>query len=625
MLQRLAPYAIVYLILQQLTRATLLFRTWQEIGISALDALGALAIGLWYDACVLGFILALPALHFLFTPARAQGGKLDRRIDAVLRFLFVFVLLFTFTSEHIFWTEFSTRFNFIAVDYLIYTQEVLGNITESYPVGWVMAALAIVSAAGTTISLMSRPLYAIAVPLRRRLSGVALLVAGTAAMISVTEQEWTTRFSDNAEAGEVAANGIYNLFYAFGHNEIDFEHFYATASTGEASTREHQLTGSDEHFIRHIRPTGKELRKNVVLVAMESMSADFMASFGNGHGLTPNLDRFAHEGMFFTNLFATGTRTVRGLEALTLSTPPTPGQSIIRRPGNENLYSLGFIFKDRGYQTTFLYGGYGYFDNMNAFFSANGFDVVDRVKMTRDEIHFANVWGVADDDVFARAVKEADAAHATGKPFMQLIMTTSNHRPYTYPEGRIDIPSKSGREGGVKYADYSVGKLVEWAKTKPWFDDTVFIFIADHTAGGAGKTELDPKKYHIPMVIYSPSFIKPQRVERLTSQIDVAPTLLGLLNFSYDSKFFGEDVFHDNFAPRAYISNYQKVALVENDVMTILSPKHMVDQRHWPDMEHAQKSPQQVEDTIALYQSASWWRENDRRIPTLPHDHPHPH
>jgi phosphoglycerol transferase MdoB-like AlkP superfamily enzyme len=326
----------------------------------------------------------------------------------------------------------------------------------------------------------------------------------------------------------------------------------------------------------------------------------------------------AKEGLLFSQLYATGTRTVRGLEAITLSVPPTPGQSIVRRPGNDNLFSLGFVFKDRGYDTKFIYGGYGYFDNMSAFFSTNGFDVVDRTSMTKPEINFANVWGVADDDMFARALKEADASYAAGKPFMHLIMTTSNHRPYTYPEGRIDIPSKSGRAGGVKYADYSVGKLVEWAQKKPWFKDTVFVFLADHTAGAGGKAELDPKKYHIPMIFYAPELIGKGRYDKIASQIDFAPTLLGWLNFSYRSKFYGEDLMqkHDN-AQRAFISNYQKVALAKNGKITVLAPKRKIEQFGWPQEDPlAKEDPELISDAIGYYQSASWWHETQKRINT---------
>jgi phosphoglycerol transferase MdoB-like AlkP superfamily enzyme len=450
---------------------------------------------------------------------------------------------------------------------------------------------------------------------------VCLIVGGYT--LSNTGQ---AQFNENAEAGEIASNGIYNLFYAFWHNEINYEQFYAQNAPADVQARarvlltEKGMPFEDNHsLVRLVKAEGAEYKKNVILVVMESMSASFMQSFGNTKNLTPNLDRLAREGLFFTNLYATGTRTVRGLEAVTLSVPPTPGQSIVRRPHNENLFSLGFVFKDRGYETKFIYGGHGYFDNMNAFFAGNGFDTVDRTDMPDSEVHFANVWGVADDDLFARVVKEADKSYAAGKPFMSLVMTTSNHRPYTYPEGKIDILPKQGREGGVKYADYSVGKLMEWAKDKPWYKDTVFVFVADHTHGAGGKAELDPEKYHIPLIYYAPGFIKQGTYDKIASQIDVAPILLGQLGFSYRSKFYGEDLMHDyDEIPHAFISNYQKVALIKDGEITVLAPKRAVTQYSWPHME-ADASPEEVGvgDTIAYYQSASWWRDIYRREPTL--------
>ena len=433
------------------------------------------------------------------------------------------------------------------------------------------------------------------------------------------------QFNDNAISTEVAANGVYNLFNAYWHNEINYERFYVQHDKAAVKARMKNLLDEEgetfeaDGITRIIRPKGVELHKNVMLVVMESMSAEYMGTFGGTKNLTPNLDRLATEGFSFSQAYATGTRTVRGLEALTLSVPPTPGQSIIRRPNNSNLFSLGFIFKDRGYDTKFIYGGYGYFDNMNAFFKGNGFDIVDRTTLTPDEIHFANVWGVADDDMFARSLREADDSYAAGRPFMHLIMTTSNHRPFTYPDGMIDIPSKTGRDGGVKFADYSVGKFMEWAKAKPWYKDTVFIFVADHTAGAAGKSELDPRRYHIPMILYAPGFITQGKYEKIASQIDLPPILLGQLNFHYRTKFYGEDLLHDeDEVPHAFISNFQKIALVKQDRIIVLSPKQLSQEYSWPEAAGEVSGDQElIDDTIAYYQSASWWHENRQRVPTV--------
>jgi phosphoglycerol transferase MdoB-like AlkP superfamily enzyme len=621
--RKILPYAIIFIVVQSLLRASLLVRGMLEIEITFHDILQIFARGFWLDLATLPFVI-LPFAIFFFLKPPLKSFYLERFGGFCFRTIFIFLLLFDGVAEHLFWSEFNSRFNFIAVDYLIYTHEVIGNIRESYPVALILSVLVVIAAffAYLQTKFADKNSQNIAANLKERSQGMALYAAFTAILFIFSNYS-QAQYSKNAEAGEIAANGIYNLFYAFLNNEITYERFYALKDQKITSERTHELLAEENNifsdnkdFMRIIKPKAAEIKKNVVVVVMESMSASYMQHFGNQEKLTPNLDELARNGLLFTNAYATGTRTVRGLEAVTLSIPPTPGQSIIRRKSNENLFSLGFIFQDRDYKTQFLYGGYGYFDNMNAFFAGNGFDVIDRTKISKDKIHFANVWGIADEDLFAHAVTEADQAFKAKKKFLQLIMTTSNHRPYSFPEGRIDLPSKSsGRNGGVKYSDFSIGKFIEAAKTKPWFDDTVFVFVADHTAGAAGAAELDAKKYHIPIIFYAPKFIAPQIYDKIMSQIDVAPILLGQLNFHYRSKFYGEDVLHDDDeSPHAFISNYQKIALIKEDKITILAPKRKVTQLSWPEQNPLTNEDEALtEDAIAYYQSASWWKKIYKR------------
>lgn len=627
-LRRLLPYAVIFIFLQTILRISLLARAFFDVEFSTANIELIFAKGLWFDFIACSFFLIPIAFYNLVLSKNKQGSKLDENIDTASRFIFTYILLFDFVAEHLFWSEFTTRFNFIAVDYLVYTQEVIGNIKESYPLDLILFLIALIALAISFLSLKVQPLVVkLPTSLKLRFAAFAGIILASILLNSLSNIE-QAEIKDNAEATEVSANGIYNLFYAFWHNEIQYERFYAMEPEQKVEqTARNLLWEPDDNFVsddkkdltRLISAKGIEKHKNVILVVMESMSADYMAAFGNQDNLTPNLDKFAKEGLFFSNNYATGTRTVRGLEAVALSIPPTPGQSIIRRPGNENLFSLGFIFKDRGYDTKFIYGGYGYFDNMNAFFAGNGFDILDRTKMQKNEIHFANVWGVCDEDMFTRAISEADSSYAQNKPFMHLIMTTSNHRPYTYPDGRIELPSHSGRLGGVKYADYSIGKFIEDSKNKPWFKDTVFIFVSDHTAGAGGKAELDPHKYHIPMIFYAPGLISSRNYTKIASQIDLAPILLGLLNFTYYTKFYGEDLINDeDEVPHAFISNYQKIALVKEGGLTVLAPKRKISQYNWPDITPRVNADESlVNDTIAYYQSASLWKEKYNRIPTV--------
>lgn len=372
---------------------------------------------------------------------------------------------------------------------------------------------------------------------------------------------------------------------------------------------------------RQITGEGREKRLNVIVVVEESLSAEFLGAWGDTRGLSPNIDRLARESLVFSHLYASGTRTIRGLEALTLSIPPLPGTSIVKRPDNGGFRSWGEVMKEKGYDTRYIYAGYGYFDNMNAFFSANGFDIVDRNSFAQDEITFANIWGVCDEDLFRKTIRESRASFAAGRPFFSMVMTTSNHRPFTYPAGTIDIPPKTGRDGGVKYADHAIGRFLAEARTEPWFKDTVFVFVADHCASSAGKTDLPVKKYEIPLLVYAPHHVKPGRVDRMMAQVDVAPTVLGLLNMSYATDFLGRDILKEDSRPeRAFISTYQKLGYIEGDRLLILSPQKGVGvvrfDRRSGATEPLPMDERLLQEALAWYQGANYIYKNRlNRIP----------
>jgi phosphoglycerol transferase MdoB-like AlkP superfamily enzyme len=578
------PLAVVLLVLAYATanRIALFARSAGDIGPDPLGILAAFGLGLVYDLATASFVAAPFVLYSLLAPSRWFGSR-GQRVGVFIGFVVLtFALGFVAIAEWLFWDEFSTRFNFIAVDYLVYTREVLGNIRESYPVPKLLsAALAVAVALAVALRRPLSNLSSVDGNQQPRLAwGLALLAAPLVATAALSDRD--REIVANRYLQELAGDGPYALFAAVRSSEIDFAKLYARMDEREAFSRLHALlTTPDAKFVsqdardlrRNVTHVGPEKRLNVVLVSVESLSAEYLGVFGNRAGITPNLDRLAAAGLLFTELYATGTRTVRGLEALALSVPPTPGQSIVKRPDNAGLFSLASVFNERGYESKYVYGGYGYFDNMNAFFGANGYAVVDRTAIPSAEIHHENIWGVADEDLFAQALREADATHAAGKKFFMHVMTTSNHRPFTYPEGRIDIPSGKSREGAVKYTDWALGKLIADARTKPWFDDTVFLIVADHCAASAGKTDLPLERYHIPLIVYAPNHVAPGRFDRLTSQIDIAPTLLGLLNFSYESRFFGYDMFAlEPGRERIFVGTYQNLGFVRDDDVVILKP-----------------------------------------------------
>lgn len=613
----------LWLVVFVLTRSVLLIGHWQDAATGIGGLLGLYSRGFVYDLAFLAFAAVPLALYVLLCPRRLWANRWHQRWLVLLLTLSLYAMLFTGVAEWLFWDEFGVRFNFIAVDYLVYSDEVVNNILESYPVYTLLVVLALLTLALTA---------ALYWPVRRALAAPSLSWRGSAATLTavlgtalgfglIVDQDFPRGTGGNPYQRELASNGPYQFFAAFRNNELDYQQFYASlpeetvaeqlrAEVAEPNAR---FLGRDPLDIRRLIDNPGELRKpNIVLITVESLSAKYLGSFGDTRGLTPNLDKLRPQSLTFSHFYATGTRTDRGLEAITLSVPPTPGRSIVKRIGRESGFaSLGQQLKTHGYDSVFLYGGRGYFDNMSAFFGGNGYRVVDQSSAAEADIHFKNAWGMADEDLYSLAIREADADYAVGKPFLLQMMTTSNHRPYTYPDGRIDIPSGDGREGAVKYTDLAIGQFLEKARNKPWFANTLFVIVADHTAGSAGSQDLPVANYHIPLFIYAPALFEPREVTTVASQIDLAPTLLGLLNLDYVSTFFGHNLLLDDARPgRALIGNYQHLGLFDGKDLAILSPRRLV-RRH----DDAQQSSQELQVSqddplarrdIAYYEGASY-------------------
>ena len=538
--------------------------------------------------------------------------------------LYVFAIVMNAVSEYFFWNEFGIRYNFIAVDYLIYTNEVIGNIMESYPVVPLFSGVFVVVLLLTTFLFVKTKSILKTIPTlmeKAALLAVYLLLA----LVGI----WTLPRLDNVSAEntfaqEIQSNGVYKFYYAFTHSELDFFQFYPTLPEKEAETIVlKQLNASA--LERQIVGDTTEVHRNVVLISIESLSAEYLTMYGNTDNRTPFLDSLANNSLFFTNLYATGNRTVRGLEALTLCIPPTPGESVVKRKDNKDKFTTGSVFKSKGYDVKYLYGGDSYFDNMKDFFGGNGYDIIDNKNFTPEEVTFSNIWGVCDEDMANKAIKVMNEQAKAGKPFFNHWMTVSNHRPFTYPEGKIDIPpTEKRRAGGVKYTDYALKRFFEMAKQQKWYKNTIFVIVADHCASSAGSTELPLDGYRIPCFIVA-DFITPKKIDVMMSQIDVMPTVMGLLNFSYTSKFIGQDVLKEGYQPRAYIATYQDLGHLTPDKLTIISPLRKTTQYslHKETEQPSQEYPlfykqikennvnkEQANACIGTYQATAQWLKN---------------
>jgi phosphoglycerol transferase MdoB-like AlkP superfamily enzyme len=284
----------------------------------------------------------------------------------------------------------------------------------------------------------------------------------------------------------------------------------------------------------------------------------------------------ANEGLLFTNLYASGNRTVRGMEGVLASFPPLPGESIVKRDRSDHVETIARVLKREGYATLFLYGGRGVFDGMRSFALRNGYDRFIEQKHF-DRPTFTTVWGVCDEDLFARAIEEFHQLAQAGKPFFGTVLSVSNHKPYTYPKGRIaEDPDQRRRENAVKYSDFALGEFFRAARRESFWTNTIFAVVADHGARVYGEQSIPIHSYEIPLVIVGPATVKaPARLGQLGGSLDVAPTILGLIGRPYQSLFFGQDLLRCRAdAGRALLNHNRDIGLLSRDRLIVLGLLH---------------------------------------------------
>ncbi|HEY9221348.1 MAG TPA: sulfatase-like hydrolase/transferase [Lutibacter sp.] len=626
-------FSATFLAFAFIIRLTLYIWSFDNIEFSFFKLIKIFGLGFLFDLGSLSYLMAFYSIYLLLVPKQFYGSIIDKFLTYFSYALILFFMVFSFLAELAFWDEYQRRFNFIAVDYLLYTYEVVQNIRQSFHLEIIIGVLMLITFFSLLIAkkknAYTNAFYNSDTFLMKVIPALFWVLVLSSFHLKVENND--AEIFANQYENEITKSGLYSFFAAYDENELNYNDFYETNPSGKSfhivrnllASENDRLNSNPKSIRRSVINSGEEQRPNVIFIGLESMSADFMKRFGNEKNLVPAIDSLAKESIFFTNLLATGTRTIRGIEAIAMSIPPTPGRSIVKRENNDNLFTIGEVFKQKGYTRTFFYGGDGHFDNLNVFFGNNGFNIVDRKNKLRvngrfpvqrtqikdDEVTFENAWGVCDGDLYDKVLREADKQYQLKKPFFNFVMTSSNHKPYTYPNGVVDIPSGENREGALKYTDWSFRKFFEEAKNKPWFKNTVFVIMADHAAYSAGRTEIDIESYHIPAFIFNLKNKNPEEVNKLSSQIDIFPTLFGYLNWSYESNIFGKDI--TKMQPkdeRALIANNIKLGLLKGDQLLILNnhKKHTFYQWNKENNELTVKKTDSIflKETIAYYQTA---------------------
>jgi phosphoglycerol transferase MdoB-like AlkP superfamily enzyme len=587
-LRPLAVFAAAVLVALFVARVGLVL--WQYDRVRAADMLGTVFVqGLRFDVVVVGFLTAIPILLLsLFATSRSMARVGNRLLRGYLATTFGAVLFLELATPS-FINQYDARPNQLFIEYLVYPKEVASTMLAGY--SWqFIGAFVVIALALASLRLLLRP--SLRIP-ERALHVVAVLVATPVlfalcflAMRSTLDHRAINPSmvarSRDPMVNDLALNSTYSVLYALAElrHEPEGGFRYGTMPAAEATARvQAAMQVPPATFVDGTVPTLHRQRatrvpprpKNLVIVLEESLGAEFVGALG-GRPLTPNLDALASQGWWFENLYATGTRSVRGLEALITGFTPTPAPSVVKLDKSQrDFFSIARVLKAAGYDTSFIYGGEGQFDNMRRFFMNNGFDsVVDEDGFVNPVFHGS--WGVSDEDLLARAGEEFSKPRT--RPFFSLVFTTSNHSPYDYPAGRIEPYDADPRtvNNAVKYADYSLGQFFARARASSYWDDTVFLVVADHNSRVFGAEVIPIDHFHIPGLVLGGG-VEPGVYEPVASQIDLPPTLLSLIGVSSVHPMIGHDLTRPEFAawPGRAIMQYgdTQAYLAGNDVAVL--------------------------------------------------------
>ncbi len=576
---------LVFIAIAALTRLTLSIWIALDAPESALSILSAWPAGL-LDDLASALLLGLPFLAGLYLLARPLDWRIGRWLAHGLLLVLTGVAVFSAVAEVFFWNEFNSRFNGIAVYYLIFPKEVIGNIRESFDLRIYLPPIAI---AALGIYLLLRPRLQRALTAPRAIGEwKTALRAGAIALLAALPAMALGPFEPAAErtVNELAINGMHSLLRAALTNDSQYDGVYAGLPEAEALPLVKAMVRQDNtaplapadarSLLRRVDNGPAPAKKlNVVLILEESFGSVYFEDVFQEkqrdyyRTVSPNWHRLAQDGLIFTNIYATGDRTVRALEAVFTSFAPIPGISTARRAGSEYMHSLPALLKSQGYRTQFLYGGPTSFDNMGHFWESIGFDSVLGQNDIKDR-SFKTIWGVADEYLFKEGLDRIDAMAAQPGPFLFSMLTVTNHRPFLYPDGRIaQKPSPNERDNSAAYADWALGQFIDAARNKPWFDDTLFVMIGDHGPKVWGAAQIPVQAFRVPLLFLAPKHLAAARNPVLGSSLDVTPTIMGILGLSYDSPFFGVDL-------RRVPEGGGRIAMAHNFDVAVGDGKHAV-------------------------------------------------
>ncbi|MCR4553414.1 MAG: LTA synthase family protein [Succinivibrionaceae bacterium] len=535
--------------------------------------------GLRTDISALGYIMALPVLlTFIRNIFSQKIAPYILSVERIYLMLTGTLIFFTEICTFPFMEEYASRPNRLFLEYLIYPAElsklmIKGHMTAVISITTVMIIFCCFwHKALNRIGLKPRSFWLTSLSVFI-FAGLITFIAARSSFDHRPFNIAKAIFSNNQIMNSLTANSGYVLATSVKALFAEKNNTYKSMTKDDIIS----TIRNDTHFdyspatqeqptLNRLIPTNLRDKKNIVIILEESMGAGYVETL-HGTKLTPNLDKIYREGWGFANMYATGVRSVRGIEAVTAGFTPTINTSTVKREKSQkNFFNLAAVLEKEGYNNTFIYGGESHFDNMKSFFLGNGYsDVIDFEDFS--EAKYVSSWGASDEDLFNKALEHFDNMYRQNQTFYSLVFTSSNHDPFDIDESFAG--KERNRETAVRYADYALGKFYDTVKTKPYFKDTVFLVIADHDSRTWGNELVPIKHFHIPAVLFG-SDITARTEEHVVSQIDIPKTLLSLAGISAEVPTVGYDLSNlpSDFKGRALLQFYNNFCYLRDDGKT---------------------------------------------------------
>lgn len=584
----LARMALLALIILSLSRAGLVLLNYDRVA-SAGSLIQIFIHGVRADIILISLWIFLPVITVpLFAWKRWQHVWFNWTY--IWSLIGVIAIVFMELATPAFLLQFDARPNRIFIEYLRYPKEVLSTLWHGFRAPFIGGLLLTVALSFLFHHILRLPDSKLTTwpPLKNLLVWPLIVIIVFMGIRSTSGHRPANPAFFSITGDSMVNSLIINSSYSVLYTLYRMKHEARSSEIyGKLTTEEMLQHSLDWPWLKHYQfndtnnPTlhqqtatiTRDKPLNLVIILQESMGATFVKSLG-GVNTTPELEKLAKDGIWFERLYATGTRSVRGIEAVISGYLPTPAQSVVKLSNSQHNFStIASVLQSEGYQTQFIYGGEAHFDNMRGFFTNNGFqDIVD-IKKIKNPVFVAS-WGASDEDLFNTAQQELETLYRTRKPFFSLIFTSSNHEPFEFPDNRTTLfeQPKNTANNAVKYADWAMGRFIEQAKNSDYWKDTVFLIVADHDNRVYGSNLIPVEKFHIPGLILGAD-IKPSRISTLSSQVDLAPTLLSLMGISACHPMIGRDLTNDWTSPgRAFLQFDDYFALMEPEKITILKP-----------------------------------------------------